>query len=265
MNARIVHGLVMRNVFLYTRNGVRFVELLFWPTVQLLVWGFLTSYLQRSGGGEIPQIAMSLIGALILWDALFRSQQGVAIAFLEDVWTRNLLNVFVAPVRPREYVAAACVIGFLRIIVTAALLAGLAAMFFSFNLFDLGLALIPFYANLMAFGWCLGMISTACILRWGQAAESLAWAVPFLVQPFAAVFYPVEELPDWLEPLALAIPCAHVFEGMRAVMGGEAFPVRSLLTASVLNVVCLAGAGLIYLRVLRVARRKGLLTKVASQ
>jgi ABC-2 type transport system permease protein len=265
MNLEVIQGLVLRNVYLYTRNAVRFVELVFWPTVQLLVWGFLSEYLVQGGDSEIPRIGVFLIGALILWDALFRSQQGVSIAFLEDVWTRNLLNVFVAPVRPLEYLAATCVVGFLRICVTAALLAVMAAVLFAFNLFDLGLSLVPFYANLLAFGWCLGMVSTSCILRWGQAAESLAWAVPFLVQPFAAVFYPVEVLPDFLEPVALAFPCSHVFEGMREVMETGTTPIGPLLCATALNLVWLACAGTIYGRVLRIARRRGLLTKFASQ
>ncbi len=265
MNLEVVQALVLRHVFLYTRNAVRFVELIFWPTVQLLVWGFLTMYLQENTSGDFPGLVTFLIGALILWDALFRSQQGVAISFLEDVWARNLLNVFVAPVRPMEYLAAACAVGFLRILMTGALLAVLASFFYAFNIFSLGFSLVPFYANLMAFGWCLGMISTACILRWGQAAESLAWAVPFLVQPFAAVFYPVSVLPEWLQPLALALPCSHIFEGMRQVMSDGVFPVRSLVWATVLNLIFLVLAALVYLRVLRIARRKGLLTRFASQ
>jgi ABC-2 type transport system permease protein len=123
MNLQAIEALVLRQVFLYTRNAVRLVELFFWPTVQLLVWGFLTAYLESFSGGDMPWPITYLIGALILWDALFRAQQGVAISFLEDVWTRNLLNVFVAPVRTREYLAAACVVGFLRILATATLLA----------------------------------------------------------------------------------------------------------------------------------------------
>ena len=105
-----VRALVLRYLFLYTRHPVRFVELLVWPLVDLLVWGFLTVYLQKQGAGAFPTAITLLIGAMILWDVMFRSQQGVAISFLEDVWTRNLLNVFVAPVRTVEYVAATCVV-----------------------------------------------------------------------------------------------------------------------------------------------------------
>ena len=133
---------------------------------------------------------------MILWDVLFRSQQGVAISFLEDVWTRNLLNVFVAPVRTIEYVAATCLVGVLRVDShpgdCSPIVGSLA---YGFHLTDLGLGLLPFLANLMLFGWFLGMVSTALIMRWGQAAESLAWAVPFFIQPLAAVFYPVSVLP----------------------------------------------------------------------
>ncbi len=177
-----VSALVLRYVFLYTRNPVRFVELIFWPLVDLLVWGFLTVYLQQHGTGEFPATIMYLIGALILWDVLFRSQQGVAISFLEDVWTRNLLNVFVAPVRSIEYVAATCMVGVLRVGVTLLLLTVMAAVAYGFHIVDVGWALLPFLANLMLFGWFLGMVSTALIMRWGQAAESLAWAVPFTIR-----------------------------------------------------------------------------------
>jgi ABC-2 type transport system permease protein len=265
MNLQAIEALVLRQVFLYTRNAVRLVELFFWPTVQLLVWGFLTAYLESFAKDGMPWPITYLIGALILWDALFRAQQGVAISFLEDVWTRNLLNVFVAPVRTREYLAAACVVGFLRILATASLLAVMAILFYSFNVFNMGLALIPFYVNLMAFGWGLGMISTALILRYGQAAEGLAWAVPFLIQPFAAVFYPVSALPDWLQPMALALPCSHVFEGMRSVLATGTFPMSSLMWATGLNVVFLVLAVALFGRMLGVARKRGLLTRFASQ
>ncbi|MCB1133784.1 MAG: ABC transporter permease, partial [Verrucomicrobiae bacterium] len=178
-----IGALVLRYVFLYTRNPVRFVELIFWPLVDLLVWGFLTVYLKGESGHGAGSAVMFLIGAMILWDVMFRSQQGVAISFLEDVWTRNLLNVFVAPVRSVEYVGATCVVGTLRICVTLLILSIVAALAYQFHITDLGFALLPFLGNLMLFGWFLGMVSTALIMRWGQAAESLAWAVPFFIQP----------------------------------------------------------------------------------
>ena len=157
---------------------------------------------------------------MILWDVMFRSQQGVAISFLEDVWTRNLLNVFVAPVRPAEYLSAAFCVGFVRIGVTVIILGVLSWALFAFNILGFGWGLILFFANLLLFGWSLGVFSTALIMRYGQAAESFAWAVPFMVQPITAVYYPVSVMPGWLQWVALGLPSTHVFEGMRAVMDG---------------------------------------------
>jgi ABC-2 type transport system permease protein len=260
-----VSALVLRYVYLYTRHPVRFVELIFWPLVDLLVWGFLTTYLQKQGGSGFPTTITFLIGGMILWDVLFRSQQGVAISFLEDVWTRNLLNVFVAPVRTIEYVAATCMVGVLRVTVTLILLAIVGALAYGFHLTALGLALLPFLANLMLFGWFLGMVSTALIMRWGQAAESLAWAVPFFIQPLAAVFYPVSVLPAWLQPIANCLPCTPVFEGMRAVLAGQPTPWGLIQHSLLLNLVWGALAAWFFTRNLRYVRKTGLLVKVATQ
>lgn len=260
-----IHALVMRYLYLYTRTPIRAVELFFWPLVHLLVWGYLTMFLQENMSSDFPYEITFLIGAVILWDVLFRAQQGVAIFFLEDVWSRNLLNVFAAPVTNADYLGATYAIGFLRAGVTATMLGLLSALLYSFNVLQMSWALFPFILNLLVFGWALGMISTALIVRWGPAAETLAWAVPFFIQPVAAVYYPVEQLPSWLQAVAHALPCSHVFEGMRDVLKSGTTDWRMLGFATGLNLVYLALAGVLFVRVMNVARRKGLLTKFASQ
>lgn len=263
----IILALVTRQVLLFTRNPVRATELFFWPIVQLLVWGFTTSYLQRlaDGGNEdFPHIITYLIGGIILWDALFRSQQGVAISFLEDVWTRNLLNIFAAPIRMTEYLMASFSVGFLRVLVTAAVMVVIALLAYSFNLFQFQWALIAFYANLMMFGWALGIVSISLILRWGHAAESLAWAVPFMIQPFACVFYGIEVLPPVMQAIAIAMPPAHVFEGMRELLSTGQISAYHLAYATGLNLIALAGAGILFSKMLETARQRGLLVKAAS-
>lgn len=265
MNFRIVHALLLRYVFLYTRSPIRMVEMVFWPIVDLLVWGFLTMFLQQNTSGSFPHFITFLLGAMILWDILFRAQQGVAISFLEDVWTRNLLNIFVAPVRTLEYLSATFAVGVLRICVTAVALVVIGWLAYSFNVFVMRWWLIPFFLNLMLFGWSLGMISTALILRWGQAAESLAWAVPFFIQPVVAVFYPVSVLPGWLQPVALALPATHIFEGMREVMQTGTMSWAPLVWALALNLVYLALAGGFFVWILNYTRRRGLLTKFSTQ
>ena len=263
----IVLALVTRQILLFTRNPVRATELFFWPIVQLLVWGFTTTYLQQvavESENGFPHFITYLIGGIILWDALFRSQQGVAISFLEDVWTRNLLNVFASPIHMTEYLGASFVVGMLRVIVTGAVMAVIALIAYSFNLFQFQWALFAFYANLMIFGWTLGMVSTSLILRWGHAAESLAWAVPFLIQPFACVFYGIDVLPPVMQAIAYSMPPAHVFEGMRELLSTGEINGQRLLVACCLNLAALTGASLLFSRMLKVARDRGLLVKAAS-
>jgi ABC-2 type transport system permease protein len=153
----------------------------------------------------------------------------------------------------------------LRICVTLVILIVVAALAYQFNIFQLGFALLPFLANLILFGWFLGMVSTALIMRWGQAAESLAWAVPFFIQPLAAVFYPVSVLPTWLQPIANALPCTPIFEGMRTVLAGKAIPWGNIEHALLLNLVWGALASLFFAANLSHVRKTGLLVKVATQ
>jgi ABC-2 type transport system permease protein len=265
MSPRVIFALVLRYLFLYTRTPMRLIELVFWPVVDLMVWGNLTLFLQKNSDENFASFLVFLIGGMILWDVLFRAQQGVAISFLEDVWTRNLLNIFVAPVRTAEYVAATFSVGFLRICVTVTVLSLLAGIGYHFNVFQLQWALLPFFVNLLVFGWSLGMISTALILRWGQAAESLAWAIPFFIQPLVAVFYRVEDLPVWLRPIALAFPATHVFEGMREVLKSGHLSWQHMAWAAVLNVVFMAIAAVIFTWMLQMTKKRGLLTKFATQ
>jgi len=265
MNFRVIWALELRYIFLYTRNPVRLVEMVFWPVVDLLVWGNLTLFLQRNSSQEFGNYIVFLLGAMILWDIMFRAQQGVAISFLEDVWTRNLLNVFVAPVRTTEYLGATFAVGILRIAVTGVVLGSIAWLGYAFNVFILEWWLVPFFLNLMLFGWSLGMISTALILRWGQAAESLAWAVPFFIQPVVAVFYPVADMPAWSQPVAWAFPATYIFEGMREVMRTGSMNLTLLAQALVLNLVYLAAAGGLFGWILNLTRKRGLLTKFATQ
>jgi ABC-2 type transport system permease protein len=265
MTIQRVWVMVLRYVFIYRRSPIRLIEVLFWPTMSLLVWGFITTFIQRSAEGGLPRFITFLIGAMIGWDILFRAQQGVSLSFLEDVWARNLLNIFCAPVRLIEYVFATFLFGLLRVSVTLMVLSALAWLLYHFNFFALGVALIPFIANLLVLGLSIGIISIAIILRYGHGAEPFAWALPFLLQPFSAVFYPVSVLPEVMQKVAWAIPCTYVFEGMREVIGAGTIPWDNLAWAAGLNLIYLAAAMGLLLHMFNVARDRGLLGKWGMQ
>jgi ABC-2 type transport system permease protein len=265
MNLRCVWVLMLRYVFIYRRSTVRLLEIIFWPGVGLLVWGYVTRFIQGAGQGELPHFITFLIGAVILWDILFRAQQGVVLSFLEDVWSRNLPNIFCAPVRLREYMLAAFLFALLRVGAALTFMVLVAWVLFHFNLFTLGFALIPFIANLLVFGLALGIITVAIILRFGQGAEPFAWATPFIIQPFAAVFYPVNILPAAMQLPSLAIPGTHVFEGMREVIRTGRLPWEHVGWAVALNIIYLGVAMWLLARMFHLARVRGSLGKWGMQ
>jgi ABC-2 type transport system permease protein len=265
VNLQSIGVMALRYVFIYLRSPIRLLEVLFWPTMSLLVWGFITTFIQRVGEGELPRFITFLIGAMICWDILFRAQQGVSLSFLEDAWARNLLNFFCAPVRLSEYVLATFLFGLLRVGVTLLFLCALAWLLYHFNFFALGVALIPFIANLLLLGLTIGIITIAIVLRYGHGAEPFAWALPFLLQPFSAVFYPVSVLPESVQRVAWTIPSTYVFEGMRQVIRAGTIPWDYLAWAIVLNIIYLLLAMGLLIQLFNVARDRGLLGKWGMQ
>jgi ABC-2 type transport system permease protein len=256
-----VFALLLRQLYLYRRSLIRMLEIIYWPVMDLLVWGFLSLYIGRLRGGGAVAVAF-LLGGMILWDIFFRAQQAISVSFLEDIWTRNLINVFVTPVSTLEFILAMLLLGVMKVVVTGLLLSALALAFYAFNIFQYGLPLIPFVLNLLLSAWGIGIITTAMILRFGQGAETLAWAIPFLFQPFSAVFYPVAVLPAVLRPLALALPTTHAFEGMRAVLSGGGLGWSRVGWAFGENLLLLLLAASVFAMVMHVARDRGLLLRV---
>ncbi|MFQ3622184.1 MAG: ABC transporter permease [Acetobacteraceae bacterium] len=261
--ARRIWGLLYRHLALYRRSWPRLVELAYWPILQMAIWGFVSEYLVRASGWAAAASGV-LIGAVLLWEVCLRSQMGFAISFLEEVWSRNLGNLFVSPIRPGELVAALIAMSALRMLAGVLPAIGLAALLYAFDILSIGPALPLFFANLMAMGWAVALGVTAMVLRYGAGAEALAWSVLFGLAPLSAVFYPVSVLPDWLRPVSLAIPATHVFEGMRAGLLEGRFAAGHLGAAVALNALWLAAAAALFAAVFRTARRKGLLLNVGE-
>jgi len=257
-----VSALLLRYLYLYRRSLARSMEIFFWPVMDLLVWGFLSAYLQRVAA---PGAISYLVGAMILWDVLYRCQQAITLSVTEDIWVRNILNVFVTPIRTSELLLATSLMGVVKSMAPGLLLVGLAYGFYSFNLFALGASLAPFLVSLLLFGWAVGMFTAALILRFGQAAEALVWGVPFLIQPVSAVFYPVDVLPAWLRGVAYLLPSTYVFEGMRRVLARGSMDGRLLAGAFVLNVAYLFAGAAFFGWMLRRVREKGYLGRLGME
>jgi ABC-2 type transport system permease protein len=263
-SARRIWGLMYRHIALYRASWPRLLELAYWPTLQLCIWGFTASFFAARLGNPGVVAAGGLLGGVLLWEVALRTQMGLSLGFLEEIWSRNLGHLFVSPLRPWELLAALVGISALRVIVGLAPALLLAWALYAFNIFGVGLVLIPFVANLMVMGWWVALGVISLILRHGAGAEALAWSVLFGLTPFSAVFYPVSILPAAVRPIALALPSAHVFEGMRAALSGGGVAWDQLAWAAGLNALWLAAATLLFAAQFRAARTRGALISIGE-
>ena len=263
VSARRISALVLRYLYLLIGSWPRMLELIYWPMFQLVLWGFITKHL-LTNSSWVAEASGVLIAAVLLWDILFRSQMGYSISFLEEMWSRNLGHLFVSPLRPYEMIAGLTCISFLRTLLGVLPATFVAIPLYHYSIYDIGLPLIAFFVNLLVFGWALGMMITALILRVGLGAESFAWLAVFAIAPISAIYYPVSVLPDWLQAVAWAMPPAYVFEGMRAVLFETSFRGELLMQSMALNAFYLALGLIAFLYSFRVARRRGLLLQIGE-
>jgi ABC-2 type transport system permease protein len=251
-----VAAMVLRYLYLLRSSWSRVLELIYWPAVQLLVWGFLQFYIAQNSG-FFARAGGVFIGAVMMWDILFRGQLGFSISFLEEMWARNLGNLMISPLRPIELVAALMIMSIVRLAIGMVPVTLLAIALFGFNLYGLGLALAAFFMNLIFTSWAVGIVVSGVLLRNGMGAESLAWTFMFLIMPVICVYYPVSVLPQWLQWIAWGLPPTYVFEGMRALILDQTFRADLMLAAFALNAVYFGVAVLIFLQLLKSARRIG--------
>src|SRR5580658_4386121 len=250
-------AMMLRYWYLLRSSWPRLLDLVYWPTVQMITWGFLQFYIMQNAGGIFARAGGTFIGAVLLWDILFRGQLGFSISFLEEMWSRNIGNLMMSPLRPAEFIVALMVMSIVRLSVGAVPVTVLAVAFFGFNLYGLGFALVAFFLNLMLTSWAVGIFVTGLVLRNGLGAENLAWSIMFLFMPLTCVYYPVTTLPVWLRPLAWALPPTYVFEGMRALLIEKVFRPGLMLDALALNAVFFAGGLFAFVKLLQSARRHG--------
>lgn len=254
---RRVGAMVLRHFYLLRGSWARVAEMAYWPIIGVLIWGFMSDFLttQTSYVARAPGV---LLAGLMLWDLLARGNLGLSLTFLEEVWSRNLGHLAVSPLTIGEWIASMFAMALLRTAIGMVPAVILATYLYHFSLLSIGPALVLFAVNLLLFGWAFGLAVSGLVLRFGQGAESLAWVAVIAVAPFCGVYYPLSALPAWLQPLAVILPPSYVFEAMRDVMFGRPLALGMMGTAALLNLVYMAVAVAIFLRVCHTARVRGL-------
>ncbi len=264
MRLRPVAAILLRQWYLVRGSPVRVLPMFAWVAIDIVLWGFITRYLNAVSASGINFTA-TLLGAVLLWDLFGRVMQGVTTGFLEDVWSRNFLNLFASPLTIAEYVTGLVLASIATSAVGLGVMLALAVPIFGLSYFVLGANLILFLLVLFAFGVALGVAASALVLRFGPASEWLVWPAPALLSPFCAVFYPLAVLPPWMRAVAHVLPPSYVFEGMRSLLAGRPLPVMSLMWAAVLAVIAIVLGGYCFVRVYRYAVRSGLLARYSAE
>ena len=258
-----IYGMTLRHFYLWRRSWVRVLETAYWPTMNMVLWGFIAKYL-ATNSSVVAQVPGLLLSGLLLWEVLFRGQLSFALAFLEELYSRNLGHLFVSPLRPLELVAAMVTLSFLKTCVGVGAAVALAIALYAASIFDLGLPLVAFFANLLITGWAVGLMVSALVLRYGLAAENLAWGTIFIAAPISGIYYPIAVRPAWLQHVARCLPTSYVFEGIRGVLLEAVFKWDLFFGAVALNAVYLAVGIGIFFAAFRGARRRGALLQMGE-
>ena len=264
MRATRIGAVALRQWYLISHSTSRIVPLFAWVVVDIVLWGLITRYLNTVTGAGYNFVP-ALLGAVLLWDFLTRVMQGVTMAFFEDVWARNFLNVFASPIRISEYVTGLVTSSVATSAVGLVVMVAVATAVFRLPFTTYGMFLGPFLAVLFLFGIALGIVGISIVLRLGPAAEWFIWPLPAILSPFAAVFYPVASLPPWMQAIARLLPPSYVFEGMRSIVLRRGAPVAPLLWGAALAVLSVGLACLLFVRVHRYAVRTGLIGRYSAE
>lgn len=257
-------AILLRQFYLYRGSPVRVLPLFAWVTVDIVLWGFITRYLNSvasSGFNFVP----ALLGAVLVWDFFIRVMQGVTTAFFEDVWSRNFLNFFATPLSIWEYLSGLVLTSVATSSVGMVVMVVLANAIFGLSFLAYGLPLAAFLLALFLFGIALGVFGCAIVLRLGPATEWLIWPIPAVLSPFAGVFYPIATLPLWMQAISRLLPPAYVFEGMRAIVSGKSASSAMMLGSNGLALAYILLACIFFVRIYRQVVRTGLIARYSAE
>jgi ABC-2 type transport system permease protein len=236
MKLHRIWGLFLRYFYNLLRTYDRLTDVFFWPLVDLVMWGLTSRYIAGSGIGS-NQMILAILSGIILWIFPWRGQYEITVSLLEDLWNRNLVNLFATPVLFSEWVVTLLLSGIFKGIISFAFASLMAVLLYATNIYTLGILLLPWAGLLMLFGWVFGLFICGIIMRFGTKIQNLAWTSIYLIAPFVGVYYPISSLPNWAQSVSHFVPASYVFEAMRASIYDSPLPLTDLLWPATLCLI----------------------------
>lgn len=256
-----MRAVARRHAYVLLRSPHRMFDVTLWPLVDVLLFGSLATFVGDGDATAGAQAAGYLLAGIVLWHVIYQSQIALSTGFLEETWSRNLLNLMVTPVREAEYVGGVALFGLVKLAIGISVMVIGALGFYAFDTTTLGFGIVPVGIVLLVIGWAISLLVIGLVLRFGSGAEALAWGVMFVLMPLSGVFYPVESLPSVLRPIAMTLPTTHAFAVLRGLVDGEGIDAARLALAAAGAVVLLALSGVFLTRMLALFRRRGFVTR----
>ncbi len=239
MNWNLVRAVIYRHMYNFKHSYDRATDVFYWPLMDILLWGFASVYLANQSS-DTPLVLLIILSGLMLNMVMWRAQYDITVNLLEEMWAKNMINMFASPLRLREWIVAVIILGTIKMCMTLSMSVILALIIYKTNLFDLGFYLIPFFASLLMTGWGIGLFISGIIVYFGTKIQTLAWSGISVITPFSGVFYPISVLPDWAQKVSAFLPTSYIFEGMRAVVTTHSLPLDMLAKSIILNIILIA-------------------------
>lgn len=235
MKLHRIFAIILRYLFLFRRSYERLSDVFYWPVIDLVVWGLTSTYL-KSYAAKTSPIILIIVSGILLWLITWRAQYEITVGLLEDLWNKNLINIFVSPLKFSEWITSFLIVGIVKAIVSVIFASGVAFLLYKAHILDYGIYLVPFFVSLMLTGWWIGFLVAGIILRFGTKVQTLAWSVVAVFSPFAAIYYPLSILPRWAQIVAGFFPLSYIFEGSREIINTGHMDIDKLLISFALNI-----------------------------
>jgi len=209
--------MVLRYLYYFRHSLDRMTDAFYWPTVDLLLWGLTSAYF-RQYSAEGAKIILVIVSGILFWLIVWRGQYEITVNLLEELWNKNLVNLFVSPLKLSEWAISVLIIGVIKGILSFSFALLVAFLLYRIKLFFFGVYFLPLIFLLIISGWWIGFLVAGIILRFGTKFQTLAWTGVTIISPFSAIYYPLSILPDWAQKVAAFVPTSYIFEGAREII-----------------------------------------------
>ena len=263
MNFNRMYGLFLRHFFLIKSSFPRILDLIYWPSIQIILWGFISKFFSTYSDYYNNTVGIILTCA-ILYDFLFRSSISFNMLFLEEIWSRNFTNLFIAPMKISEIIISLVFTALIRTLIGLVPAILLTSPLFGISILNLGVPLFFLFLSLYVFGITLGLFVSSGLIRFGPSFENIAWSSLFLLAPLGCIYYPIEILPEFFQILAKGLPLVYIFDETRNILVNNFVNFENILYAFYLNAIYLSiGIGLFFFSFSK-ARKKGSLINMGE-